>query len=354
MQCSTVMAASTQTLRYPGYMNNDLVSIIASLIPTPRCHFLTTSYTPFTSDKVEQVSLWKRRDQACQVQTGRACSPSSQSVLTPNAITGSSGSEDDSPGRDAATPPAEEPPRLDLVRQRRQVELLHQYHEHHSRRRGRPDRCELAASKRRGFPAVLTDVSSRRFIVRWSGSENGHSLRSSRGVRRRSRSRSRSSLRMCGRRVRRKGRPLLLASAGACSRTTPALLLYVASPTHASGLLRLRQAGFFLLTEALRTDLCAAASAVRQGPRAQGVRHRVPARAHVREGPRAIRRSTGGRPGTHRRVPGSREARIRREDTDRARSTGDTELTPSYGRTMAHLLPTKRKTCANGDDLASR
>lgn len=55
-QCSTVMAASTQTLRYPGYMNNDLVSIIASLIPTPRCHFLTTSYTPFTSDKVEQVS----------------------------------------------------------------------------------------------------------------------------------------------------------------------------------------------------------------------------------------------------------------------------------------------------------
>ncbi|GAA5886993.1 hypothetical protein JCM6882_009409 [Rhodosporidiobolus microsporus] len=52
---STVMTASTQTLRYPGYMNNDLVSMIASLIPTPRCHFLTTSYTPFTSDKVEQA-----------------------------------------------------------------------------------------------------------------------------------------------------------------------------------------------------------------------------------------------------------------------------------------------------------
>ncbi|KAK9896039.1 tubulin-domain-containing protein [Cystobasidium minutum MCA 4210] len=44
---STVMAASTQTLRYPGYTNNDLVSIIASLIPTPRCHFLMTAYTPF-------------------------------------------------------------------------------------------------------------------------------------------------------------------------------------------------------------------------------------------------------------------------------------------------------------------
>ena len=45
---STVMAASTTTLRYPGYMNNDLVGLLASLIPTPRCHFLMTGYTPFT------------------------------------------------------------------------------------------------------------------------------------------------------------------------------------------------------------------------------------------------------------------------------------------------------------------
>eukprot|EP00879_Flechtneria_rotunda_P001035 GHRR01001172.1.p1 GENE.GHRR01001172.1~~GHRR01001172.1.p1 ORF type:complete len:465 (+),score=106.02 GHRR01001172.1:176-1570(+) len=45
---STVMAASTTTLRYPGYMNNDLVGLIASLIPTPRCHFLQTGYTPLT------------------------------------------------------------------------------------------------------------------------------------------------------------------------------------------------------------------------------------------------------------------------------------------------------------------
>lgn len=43
---SIAMAASTSTLRYPGYMNNDLVGIMASLIPTPRCHFLTTGYTP--------------------------------------------------------------------------------------------------------------------------------------------------------------------------------------------------------------------------------------------------------------------------------------------------------------------
>ena len=46
LQVSTVMAASTTTLRYPGYMNNDLIGLVASLIPTPRCHFLMTGYTP--------------------------------------------------------------------------------------------------------------------------------------------------------------------------------------------------------------------------------------------------------------------------------------------------------------------
>jgi tubulin gamma len=48
------MAASTATLRYPGYLNNDLVGLIASLIPTPRTHFLITGYTPFTAAR--QVS----------------------------------------------------------------------------------------------------------------------------------------------------------------------------------------------------------------------------------------------------------------------------------------------------------
>ncbi|KAI9246774.1 tubulin gamma chain [Sporodiniella umbellata] len=52
---STVMSSSTTTLRYPGYMNNDLVGIVASLIPTPRCHFLTTAYTPFSSEQVEKA-----------------------------------------------------------------------------------------------------------------------------------------------------------------------------------------------------------------------------------------------------------------------------------------------------------
>ena len=47
------MAASTTTLRYPGYMNNDLVGLVASLIPTPRCHFLMTGYTPLTVERQE-------------------------------------------------------------------------------------------------------------------------------------------------------------------------------------------------------------------------------------------------------------------------------------------------------------
>lgn len=47
---ATVIAASTNTLRYPGYMNNDLIGLISSLVPTPRCHFLMTGYTPLTVD----------------------------------------------------------------------------------------------------------------------------------------------------------------------------------------------------------------------------------------------------------------------------------------------------------------
>jgi hypothetical protein len=37
--------------RYPSYMNNDLIGLIAPLIPTPRLHFLMTGYTPLTTDQ---------------------------------------------------------------------------------------------------------------------------------------------------------------------------------------------------------------------------------------------------------------------------------------------------------------
>ena len=56
---STVMATSTATLRYPGYMNNDLVGLIANLIPTPRCHFLMTGYTPLSIDRGALSSVRK-------------------------------------------------------------------------------------------------------------------------------------------------------------------------------------------------------------------------------------------------------------------------------------------------------
>lgn len=43
--------------RYPSYMNNDLVSLIAPLIPTPRLHFLMTGYTPITTDQEVYINF---------------------------------------------------------------------------------------------------------------------------------------------------------------------------------------------------------------------------------------------------------------------------------------------------------
>lgn len=53
IQVATAMAASTATLRFPGFVNNNLISTIAPLVPTPRCHFVTTSLTPL---EVENAS----------------------------------------------------------------------------------------------------------------------------------------------------------------------------------------------------------------------------------------------------------------------------------------------------------
>ncbi|CAN7998280.1 unnamed protein product [Ixodes hexagonus] len=47
---STIMSVSTTTLRYPSYMNNNLLGLVAPLIPTPRLHFLMTGYTPLTTE----------------------------------------------------------------------------------------------------------------------------------------------------------------------------------------------------------------------------------------------------------------------------------------------------------------
>lgn len=52
---SLVMAATTTTLRFPSYSNNDMISLLAPLIPTPSCHFLMTGYTPITLSSSRQV-----------------------------------------------------------------------------------------------------------------------------------------------------------------------------------------------------------------------------------------------------------------------------------------------------------
>ena len=47
---STIMSASTTTLRYPGYMNNDLMGLVKSLIPSENLHFFMTGYSPLILD----------------------------------------------------------------------------------------------------------------------------------------------------------------------------------------------------------------------------------------------------------------------------------------------------------------
>ncbi|GAB0097291.1 Tubulin gamma chain [Sergentomyia squamirostris] len=56
---STIMSVSTTTLRYPSYMNNNLIGLIAPLIPTPQLHFLMTGYTPLSTDQDQTVNIQK-------------------------------------------------------------------------------------------------------------------------------------------------------------------------------------------------------------------------------------------------------------------------------------------------------
>lgn len=67
---STVMAASTSTLRLPGFMANDLLSLVSSLIPTPRLHFLISSYTPIYSPSVYSNLMEATSDEVQQPATG--------------------------------------------------------------------------------------------------------------------------------------------------------------------------------------------------------------------------------------------------------------------------------------------
>jgi tubulin gamma len=53
---STVMAACTATLRWPGHSHNDLLGLVAGLVPTPRCHFLQAGYTPLVVEQDQEQS----------------------------------------------------------------------------------------------------------------------------------------------------------------------------------------------------------------------------------------------------------------------------------------------------------
>ncbi|VDL96098.1 unnamed protein product [Schistocephalus solidus] len=76
---SKVMSVSTATLRYPSYMNNDLIGLIAPLTPTPRLHFLMTGYTPLTTE-TEVANV--RRTTVCDVMR-RLLQPKNMMVSTP-------------------------------------------------------------------------------------------------------------------------------------------------------------------------------------------------------------------------------------------------------------------------------
>lgn len=49
------MAAMTSALRMPGFFYNDMASIVASLAPLWKCHYIMAGYTPFSSEEVENV-----------------------------------------------------------------------------------------------------------------------------------------------------------------------------------------------------------------------------------------------------------------------------------------------------------
>ncbi|KAF8462342.1 hypothetical protein JB92DRAFT_3136773 [Gautieria morchelliformis] len=78
------MAASTQTLRYPGPMYNDLLNLIALLISSSRSHFLLTSYTSFTGDQIDQAFPHPQLDPVLNVMR-RLLQPTNRMVsMTPS------------------------------------------------------------------------------------------------------------------------------------------------------------------------------------------------------------------------------------------------------------------------------
>lgn len=49
---STIISSVTNSIRFPSYMYSSMSSIYSTLIPSPELHFLSPSFTPFTSDYI--------------------------------------------------------------------------------------------------------------------------------------------------------------------------------------------------------------------------------------------------------------------------------------------------------------
>lgn len=54
------MAASTALTRFPSRTHSSFSNIISSVVPIQQCHYLLTSYTPFTSDNVEKAKISRK------------------------------------------------------------------------------------------------------------------------------------------------------------------------------------------------------------------------------------------------------------------------------------------------------
>ena len=72
---AAVMANTSATLRFPGYMHNDLVGILASLVPTPLCHFLVAGYTPLSATGVSGVGASGAKADGASVTSSAASDP---------------------------------------------------------------------------------------------------------------------------------------------------------------------------------------------------------------------------------------------------------------------------------------
>lgn len=110
-------------------MNNDLISLVAPLIPTPRLHFLMTGYTPLTADHelntVSSINIFRSFFNM----------HFSTNLLSSLCITGAENSKNDSVGRNAEAATTKEHDGLPKSRPDESA-LLHIYIEYYTGKPG--------------------------------------------------------------------------------------------------------------------------------------------------------------------------------------------------------------------------